>query len=81
MTSYPSSEWQTLFEMPLWSTQYQGSYQITRVPGGVLYKYEFFKNDNIQYYHGGTSQMVSNDQTALVFCPFPPGLIEKLNSL
>jgi hypothetical protein len=81
MTNYSLNEWKELFDMALWSTNYQGSYQITRVPGGVLYKYEFFKNETVTYYHGGPTSSLDNSQTSLVFCPFPPSLGEKLNAL
>ena len=81
MISYPISEWEQLFNMAIGTNMPMGNYDVTRVPGGVLYKYVDITSNHIQYYHGGPSDYASNSSVSITFCPFPPGLVEKLNLL
>lgn len=82
--TYTASEWEQLFRMTIGNQFSIGGYDVTRVPGGVLYRYTLY-NDQTENYtatNGMYRTVVRpNTQVSVVFCPFPPSLIEKLNSL
>jgi len=47
----------------------------------VLYKFEQYRSSSVQFYNGGGYQTLENGKIGVVFCPFPPTLVEKLSNL